>query len=170
MSIKLNLGCGANYLDGYINVDHPRTVTPKDLAMDLEKTPWYCFQANYADEILMQDVLEHLTFPDEKINEVHRILKPGGRFWGGVPYGFSDGAIQHLEHRCFWTEKSFEYLTGVSGYPPLGGPKFKLDYVRLTSCNNTWRTRCRNLIPFRTFLRHWLRNMYDSIEFSLIKL
>ncbi len=103
---KLNLGCGSKCLSGYVNVDHPRTVTPKDVDHDLEKLPWP-FDDNSADEILMQDSLEHLTFPDEKVNEVHRILKPGGVFWGGVPYAHSDGAVQCFEHRWLFTEKSF---------------------------------------------------------------
>jgi ubiquinone/menaquinone biosynthesis C-methylase UbiE len=167
--MKLNLGCGSKNLPGYINVDHPRTATAKDVAHDLEKLPWP-FEDNSADEILMQDALEHLTFPDEKINEVHRILKPGGVFWGGVPYAHSDGAVQALEHRWFFTEKSFDYLCeGRSGYV-LGKPLFRVQYIRLATANNTPKTKLRNLIPFRSFLRHWLRNMYDEVEFKLIKI
>lgn len=171
-SRRLNLGCGADYRPGYLNVDHPRAVTRKDLAVDLDATPWP-FASGSAGEILMQDSLEHLTFPDQKIMEVHRVLRPGGVFWGGVPYAHSDGAVQALEHRCFFTEKSFDYLCGVSGYDALTagrGALFLMEYVRLTTYDGTRMTRFRNLVPFRGLLRHFLRNMYDGVAFKLIKL
>ena len=170
MSLKINLGCGSDYRSGYVNVDHPRAVTKKDVAHNLEVLPWP-FADNSADEIVMEGSLEHLTFPDEKINEVHRILKPGGVLIGSVPYAFSDGAVQALEHRWFFTEKSFDYLCeGRSGYDALGAPKFRLEYVRLATVGNTPKTRMRNLLPFRSFLRHFLRNMYDDVKFKLVKI
>jgi SAM-dependent methyltransferase len=164
---------GANNLRRFINVDHPRSVTPKDLAHDLNYLPWP-FADNSADEILMQDSLEHLTFPDEKVREVHRILKPGGVFHGGVPYAYSDGAVQCMEHRWMFTEKSFDMFccfdNGETRCDYLGKPLFRKDFVRLSTVGNTPKTFIRNLIPFRPFLRHWLRNMYDEVEFRLIKL
>lgn len=174
MALKLNLGCGSDYRTGYLNVDHARTVTKKDLAWDLNVLPWP-WENDSVEEVLAQDSFEHLTFPDEKIMEVHRILKKGGVFWGGVPYAHSDGAFQGLEHRWFFTEKSFDPYCGISGYDALGLPTgqpslFRAEYIRLETVGNTPKTWLRNRIPFRMFLRHFLWNMYDEVVFKLIKL
>ena len=37
--IRLNLGCGQNKLDGYVNVDKYPTFSP-DVLWDLETFPW----------------------------------------------------------------------------------------------------------------------------------
>lgn len=167
---KLNLGCGSSYLPGYINVDQPIATSKHDLSVDLEVLPWP-WDDNSVDEVYMQDSLEHLTFPDQKIREVHRILKSGGVFWGGVPYAHSDGAFQATDHRCFFTEKSFDTVCGLGGYDALGSKQlFRPEYIRLTAQAITPKAKLRNLIPFRMFLRHWLRNMYDSVQWKMYKL
>jgi len=171
MSLKLNLGCGSDYREGYVNVDHPRSVPKKDVAHNLEVLPWP-FADGSADEILMNGALEHLTFPDDKINEVHRILKVGGVFHGFVPYAHADGAFQALDHRWFFTEKSFDTICGISGYDALGSKQlFRPEYIRLVACSNTPKTRMRSMIPVpvRMFLRHWLWNMFDDVEFRMVK-
>lgn len=168
--MKLNLGCASDYREGYINVEKQTAFGKRDMTIDLDILPWP-FKNESVDEVLMRDTLEHLTFPDKQIREVRRILKPGGRFWGQVPYAFSDGAMQALEHRWMFTEKSFDFLCqGRPGAEYLGKPSFIAEYIRLATVNNTPKTRLRNLIPFRSFLRHWLRNMYDEVEFSLVKI
>jgi ubiquinone/menaquinone biosynthesis C-methylase UbiE len=167
--MKLNLGCGSRSFPGYVNVDHPRTITPKDVAHDLNILPWP-FESNSADEILMRDSLEHLTFPDEKLVEIHRILKKNGLFHGGVPYAFGDGAYYQLEHRWFFTELSFDaYCEGSASCDYLGSALFRKEYVRLVASRNTPKTFLRWLIPGRPLLRHFIRNMYDEVEFKLIK-
>lgn len=74
--IKLNLGSGNDYLDGYINVD---LYAPKaDERYDISKLP---HEDNSVDEIRAFHVIEHFDF----INAFHvlfewrRVLKPGGR-------------------------------------------------------------------------------------------
>jgi SAM-dependent methyltransferase len=167
---RLNLGCGSDYREGYVNVDSPRAVTRHDLSVDLRKRPWP-WPDNSVDEILMRDSLEHLPDADENMLEIHRILKPGGLFHGCVPYAFSDGAVQALEHKSLFTEKSWDYLCGVSGYDAFGKPLFKDLNVKLFTVGNTPKTKLRNLLPlwWRLWRRHFVRNMFDGVEFSMIK-
>jgi hypothetical protein len=54
--LRLNLGCGANKLPGFINVDK---FGEPDLKYDLEMMPWP-WDDNYVVEIVLSHVLEHL--------------------------------------------------------------------------------------------------------------
>ena len=54
--LRLNLGCGMNRLDGYVNVD--RYGEP-DLRHDLEVVPWP-WPDDSVSEVLLKHVLEHL--------------------------------------------------------------------------------------------------------------
>src|SRR3546814_16823759 len=55
--LKLNIGCGFNKLDGYLNVDGFSDCAP-DMLWDLESTPWP-FDEDAVDEIYANHVLEH---------------------------------------------------------------------------------------------------------------
>ena len=86
--MKLNLGCGFNKLDGYVNVDKFETCAP-DRVVDLEQTPWP-FETSSVDEIQMIHVLEHLgATPDlflGIIKELYRVCRPGARIRIEVPH------------------------------------------------------------------------------------
>ena len=92
--VKINLGSAGYKKEGYINVDWLSLVKP-EVEHDLNKYP-YPFPDNYADLIEATHVLEHLDRPFEVMKEIHRILKPGGKFIMKVPH-FSRG-MTHAEH------------------------------------------------------------------------
>jgi predicted SAM-dependent methyltransferase len=81
---RLNLGCGWDHRDGYVNVDfldfhHPDVVADvRDLV---------AFPSGYYDEVLAVDVLEHLHRGDVKpaLAEWGRVLRAGGRLVIRVP-------------------------------------------------------------------------------------
>jgi predicted SAM-dependent methyltransferase len=55
--MKLNLGCGSDYRQGYINVDRVSGVA--DVVHDLNVFP-YPWSDNSVDEIVARHILEHL--------------------------------------------------------------------------------------------------------------
>jgi SAM-dependent methyltransferase len=165
--IKLNLGCGEDYRQGFINVDWSNAVK-NDKQWDLSKFPWP-FPDLYADEIHMIDSLEHIADTHTAVSEVYRILKPGGLFVCWVPYAKSDGAFQALEHQSYFTEKSFDYFCDPAKYPSYVGPKFEMISVKLDVARGTTKARIRNLIPFRKLLRYFLWNMFDEVKFVIKK-
>ena len=75
---KLNLGCGFDKREGYINVDLHAMHDP-DVIADVRDLN--IFETGTYDEIVAQDVLEHLSRADAQpaLQEWARILRPGGR-------------------------------------------------------------------------------------------
>jgi len=110
--IKLNLGCGNKKLeDGWMGIDI-QNFEAIDATCDLASTPFklkiqnwdkfkdwnidkeikmgelpLIFSNNMVDEIIMEEVLEHISFrkTDAVLHELNRILKPGGKLTIQVP-------------------------------------------------------------------------------------
>ncbi|MCX6779020.1 MAG: methyltransferase domain-containing protein [Candidatus Magasanikbacteria bacterium] len=91
---KLNLGCAGYKKEGYINVDWDPAVQP-DVIHDLNKFP-YPFADNFFGVVEADHVLEHLEKVFPAMNEIHRLLKPGGKLIVKVPH-FSRG-FTHAGH------------------------------------------------------------------------
>jgi len=104
--MRLNLGCNQHPQEGYINVD----IEPfegVDVVCNLEeKWPW---EDNSVEYILAEDIVEHLHEPIHTMNEVYRVLKPGGTAFIQVPSTDGKGAFQDPTHVSFWNEHSFFY-------------------------------------------------------------
>ncbi len=94
MAKKLNLGCGEDIKEGYVNLDWSSLVGA-DVAHDLNALP-YPFEDNSFDLVEAFHVLEHLEKPFSVMKELHRILRPGGTLHIKVPH-FSRG-MTHAEH------------------------------------------------------------------------
>lgn len=79
-----------------------------------EKTPFF---SNYFDYVILTFILEHVISPKDLIQEVVRLLKPGGKVIGHVPTEYGDWGKKtigkHPEHlRAF----SKEELRGLLEY------------------------------------------------------
>lgn len=74
--LRLNLGCGSEKLEGFINIDQSDKHCDPDLIFNLENTP-YPFKTSSVEYINMESVLEHLPVsPDDFfriIQEIYRI-------------------------------------------------------------------------------------------------
>jgi len=99
-SFRLNLGCGLNKMDGYVNVDKFDYGKP-DIVMDLEQTPWQ-FSDNSVDEIMLNHTLEHLGKDAHTffaiIKEMYRICKNNALIEITVPHPRHDHFINDPTH------------------------------------------------------------------------
>lgn len=126
---KLNLGCGEDYRDGYVNVDFHSQATI-DVEHNLNELP-YPFEDHTFDYVLASHVLEHLDRPFDIMTELYRLVKPGGTIHVKVPH-FSRG-LTHAEHKAGF-DVTFPYYFNPefskSGYfgIPLKLEKMKLHY------------------------------------------
>lgn len=81
----LNLACGKVILPDWVNVDR-RPHPGMDVLLDLER-PW-SFKDDTFDRVWASHVLEHVLDLVHTMEELHRVLKPGGVLFARVPYGF----------------------------------------------------------------------------------
>jgi SAM-dependent methyltransferase len=96
--MKLNLGCGVNKKEGYLNIDK---YGDPDRKMDLELTPWE-FNDNTIDEIYLNHVLEHLGAEVNVffkiIQEMYRVCKNDAQILINVPHPRHDDFINDPTH------------------------------------------------------------------------
>jgi predicted SAM-dependent methyltransferase len=108
--LKLNIGCGPNRKQGWINID----LSPEaELSLDMrERIP---FDDGSAAIIYSEHFFEHLDYPNDAkhfLRECFRVLEPDGIFRVGVPdtllplldyAGVGDGRwLQACKNKEFW--------------------------------------------------------------------
>lgn len=111
---RLNLACGSDYRDGWTNVDlfAPRV----DRRVDLFRPPWPLPDAGF-DYVVAEQFLEHA--PPQiggqdgllvVLGEIHRILRPGGLLYAGVPYAGHLGDLENVTHYRRFVTRSLDFL------------------------------------------------------------
>jgi predicted SAM-dependent methyltransferase len=106
--MKLNLGCSDRKFAGFVGVD----IAPGphvDQIADLSQTwPW---PDSSVDEVRAHDVFEHLPSRIHTMNELHRVLRRGGRATIEVPSAAKGaGFAQDPTHVSAWCMNSFQYF------------------------------------------------------------
>jgi len=107
--LRLNIGCGADVYPGYDGVDIVAGPSVK-YVQDLGSFPW-AFEDSSVEDILMHNVLEHLHDTVKVMEELHRILVPGGTVLIKVPYYNSYGAATDPTHVRQFSEDTMNYFT-----------------------------------------------------------
>lgn len=76
--MRLNLGCGEHYADGWVNTDLHKDGPKPDVVCSLLDLP---FKDAVADMVYCGHVLEHIAPEDmvRALREIHRVLAPDGR-------------------------------------------------------------------------------------------
>src|SRR3989344_2876489 len=103
--MKLNMGCGNDYKEGWINLDSRKNIRA-DVLHNLNKFP-YPFKNNYFSEILASHVLEHLDDPIGTLKELARISKNNSKITIRVPHAYSYANATDIQHKTNFTENSF---------------------------------------------------------------
>ncbi|OGC70113.1 hypothetical protein A2415_00755 [candidate division WWE3 bacterium RIFOXYC1_FULL_39_7] len=125
--VIINFGCNGSRIPGSIGVDViPRKETV-DVVHNLNNYP-YPFPDNYADEIHLYHVLEHLDDSIKAIEELHRILKPGGIFYLRVPHFSSLYAWGDITHKKAFSIYAFDIFDAQRDYKKWGysGVRFNI--------------------------------------------
>jgi len=93
---KLNLSCGKDYREGYINVDIVKSVKP-DILTDLNfDVP---FRDCIAEEVLLMDILEHVNDPCRLIEEIWRVCIPKAKVIIRAPHFTSASTYADMQHK-----------------------------------------------------------------------
>lgn len=104
---NLNIGCGYDIDPRFTNTDM-RLDMGADALWDLEgKSP---FQDGQFQTIVASHILEHVYRLMPLMDEIYRILKPGGHLIVFVPYWSSMAAIANPEHVRFFCEQSWAFF------------------------------------------------------------
>lgn len=113
--ININLGCGLDYRRGWINVDFNKEVKTDVYADLTKKLP---FKDNYADYILLDNVLEHVERDRyfQFLEELYRICKPTGIIEIFVPHYSGMYALKHPTHFNFFGVGSFDTMREGTGF------------------------------------------------------
>jgi predicted SAM-dependent methyltransferase len=106
--IKLDLGCGTSKKNGYIGVDS-LNLPGVDIVHDLTISP-YLFKDNEIDEVVMDNVLEHLSQPLKVVEEIYRICITDALVTIAVPYFRSYYATIDPTHVNFFGLSWFNYF------------------------------------------------------------
>lgn len=107
--MKLNLGCGNEHKEGYINID-VRNLPSVDIVRDiLRGLP---FSDGVVDSIYSENFLEHLPQAEViwAMNEMWRVLKSGGTAEHLVPIAGSEQHWQDPTHLSHWTRETLTYF------------------------------------------------------------
>ena len=118
---KLNLGCGTEILQGWINLDS--VANPDiDVIFNLNDLPGIPlpFKENEIELFLLSHLLEHMERPLNLMQELWRVAAPGAKMIIRVPHGGNDEAWIDPTHLRPYFPRSFTYF---------GQPKYHMfDY------------------------------------------
>lgn len=104
---KLNIGCGANIRDGWVNLDC-NDLPGVDVVHDIEKIP-LPFGDDEFDIIRCDNILEHIEYI-EVLKDIHRILKPGGKLIVRVPHFTTRINYSDPTHKKLFSIDTFDFF------------------------------------------------------------
>ena len=155
----LDVGCGINKYPGATGIDRlPGTAA--DIVWDLDQFPWP-IESNAFDQARLIHVIEHVGDVLRTMEEIHRILRPGGRVILETPHYTDFSSWCDPSHRWHLNTYSFRYFgddnAGYGYYTPVRFREIRIR-VRLLAL---WRYLGFEVLVngwprFRLFWEHYL--------------
>ena len=126
--MKLNLGCGADIRQGYVNVDF-RQIPGVNEVVDLSKIPWP-WKDGTVEEIMMHDFLEHFPYAQTGpiLDECWRILRSDGRL---------DVQVPDIEHCARAASMTGPFLCNKCGWE-FPTHDLRADFMICKQCRASW--------------------------------
>ncbi len=127
---KLNLGAGrADQLPGAVRLDIARAASPHVVAdLDAGTLP---FKTSVFEAVGAYDVVEHVADLIALMEEIHRVLKPGGVAHVTTPHFSSANAFTDPTHRRALGLKSFDYFDEAHALAYYSSARFHIRTARL---------------------------------------
>ena len=132
----LDVGCGNNKLAGAIGID--RVALPGvEVVHDLNSFP-YPFDSNSFDEIRLIHVIEHLDSIMGVMEEVHRLVRLGGRVTIVTPHYSDFQSWNDPTHKWHLTTFSFRYFEPEWESSYYSSARFKIESIHIDMAR-IWR-------------------------------
>lgn len=126
----IDLCGGFNKPDGFMSIDLENGDIRADLNAGIP------LPDNSCGVVRAFDALEHLTDKKKIMEEIHRVLAPGGILLSQTPSTDGRGAWQDPTHVSFWNENSFWYWTRPE----------QMQYINNTDCQ-FFESTLRTIFP-----------------------
>ena len=121
----LDMGAGAGIVSHMNFKGHVKTAVGIDLDQRVQENPYLDqgivgdvtstpFEPSSFDVIICDNVMEHVAEPDAFFQEINRLLKPGGKFFGKTPNKWHYMPIL-ARFTPYWFHRFFNRLRGRKG-------------------------------------------------------
>lgn len=124
----LDVGCGSAKTPGATGLDISAD-TDADVVHDLDVFPYPIADDSF-DQILLQDVIEHVAQPIRVFEELHRIARPGARIQLRTPHFSSVLAYGDPTHRHYFSVIAIRQLAEPR-FAHYSDVRFRVEHVTL---------------------------------------
>jgi SAM-dependent methyltransferase len=124
--MKINLGCGTDIKEGYVNVDCAK-LPGVDVVFDVEKPP-LPFKDESVDEVYAKDIIEHLDYAP-LMKDLLRILKPEGKVIILSPHFTSMNFWIDPTHKHAFSIRTFGFFAKENPYIAWENRKYYYDFA-----------------------------------------
>jgi SAM-dependent methyltransferase len=167
----LDIGCGSAKFPGAVGLDISAN-TDADVVHDLDVFP-YPIEDGSFDQILMQDVIEHVAQPIRVFEELHRIARPGARIQLRTPHFSSVLAYGDPTHRHYFSTVAIRSL-GEPRFAHYTDVRFREVHVTLDlwlpfRLTGIAALANRYQLPYESYFAFRFPTMNIRAEFEVIK-